>query len=246
MLLVAGGNSEGGRMFATTILSPARQRVVEAVSAVVRQFLMLVGLCFIVGLAGAVVQFGGWQEAVRALSGNAVQELPEDDPEALAEPVSQQGPALSKPMQRVLEHVSRRYHVSADALLPIFVTTQQSGRELGLDPLLIVAVIGIESRFNPFSQSVIREQGLMHVLPRFHQDKLPEDASDLELPFMDPVTNVQVGARVLKESIRRFGSMEDGLQQFGGALADPDRRYAAKVMAEKARLEQAAQRQRQA
>lgn len=58
------------------------------------------------------------------------------------------------------------------------------------------------------------------------------------------MTNVQVGARVLKEAIQRFGSLEEGLQQFGGAANDPERRYASKVLAEKLRLEQAAQRLR--
>ena len=51
-----------------------------------------------------------------------------------------------------------------------------------------------------------------------------------------------VGTKVLHESIRRFGGIENGLQQFGGALNDPDRRYASKVLAEKQRLEQATQR----
>ena len=58
------------------------------------------------------------------------------------------------------------------------------------------------------------------------------------------VTNVQVGAKVLKESIRRNGGVEGGLQQFAGAANDPDRRYASKVLAEKQRMEQAALRLR--
>ncbi|HXE37390.1 MAG TPA: transglycosylase SLT domain-containing protein, partial [Azonexus sp.] len=101
---------------------------------------------------------------------------------------------------------------------------------------------GVESGFNPFSQSVFGAQGLMQVVPRFHKDKLPEEAD--QAAFLDPVTNVQIGAKVLKESIRRFGGLEDGLQQFGGAVNDPDRRYASKVLAEKQRLELAAQRLR--
>jgi len=101
-------------------------------------------------------------------------------------------------------------------------------------------VIGIESGFNPFSQSVVGAKGLMQVMPRYHMDKLPEEAD--RSAFLDPVTNVQVGAKVLHESIRRSGGVENGLQQFGGALNDPDRRYASKVLAEKQRLEQAAQR----
>jgi hypothetical protein len=80
----------------------------------------------------------------------------------------------------------------------------------------------------------------MQVVPRYHMDKLPEEAD--RLAFLDPVTNVRVGAKVLHESIRRSGGVETGLQQFGGALNDPDRRYSSRVLAEKQRLEQAAQR----
>ena len=82
----------------------------------------------------------------------------------------------------------------------------------------------------------------MQVVPRFHLDKLPEEAD--HSAFLDPVTNVRIGVKVLQESIRRFGSVEDGLQQFGGAANDPERRYANKVLAEKQRLEQAVQRLR--
>jgi hypothetical protein len=66
------------------------------------------------------------------------------------------------------------------------------------------------------------------------------------LPFFDPLTNVQVGAKVLKESIHRYGGVETGLQQFGGAINDPDRRYSSKVLAERQRLELAVQRLRAA
>jgi soluble lytic murein transglycosylase-like protein len=140
-------------------------------------------------------------------------------------------------MRAALDFVSRKYRVSDEALLPIFAAAQTTGRELHLDPLLIVAVIGVESGFNPFSQSTFGAQGLMQVVPRFHLDKLPDESD--QAAFLDPVVNVQVGARVLKDSIRRNGGLENGLQQFGGALNDPSRRYATKVLAEKQRLEQA-------
>jgi hypothetical protein len=144
---------------------------------------------------------------------------------------------LSPKMRAALDFVSRKYRVSDEALVPIFAAAQATGRELHLDPLLIVAVIGVESGFNPFSQSTFGAQGLMQVVPRFHLDKLPDESD--QAAFLDPVVNVQVGARVLKESIRRNGGLENGLQQFAGALNDPARRYATKVLAEKQRLEQA-------
>jgi len=145
-------------------------------------------------------------------------------------------------MQAALDYVSKRYHVSTDALEPIFATAQSTGKELKIDPLLIIAIIGIESGFNPFSQSVVGAKGLMQVMPNAHMDKLPDEADDSA--FLDPVTNVQVGTKVLHESIRRFGGIENGLQQFAGALNDPDRRYATKVLAEKQRLDKAAQQHR--
>ena len=80
-------------------------------------------------------------------------------------------------------------------------------------------------------------------MPRYHQDKLPQGAD--ELSFFDPVLNVQVGARILRESIIRNGGLVAGLQQFGGASDDVESRYAGKVLAEKARLEAAVQRLRQ-
>ncbi len=235
-------------MFASTVLSPAMLRVATAVSAIVRKFLMLAGFVFTLGLASLI---GGQvslpevlQQYISSTADAAETDDDADEPDPAVEAVALQSASLTKPMRRALDYVSRRYHVSSEALKPIFATAQSSGRELGIDPLLIVAVIGVESGFNPLSQSVIGAQGLMQVMPRFHSDKLPEDAG--ELPFFDPVTNVQVGAQVLKESIRRHGGIESGLQQFGGALGDPERRYANKVMAECQRLEQAIQRGRKA
>lgn len=147
---------------------------------------------------------------------------------------------LTPQMRSALEFVSRRYRVSGDALEPIFAAAESSAQALHVDPLLVVAVIAIESRFNPFSESVVGAQGLMQVVPRWHRDKLPEDADGLS--FFDPVLNVQIGTRILRESIVRNGGLVAGLQQFAGAADDPDRRYATKVLAEKARLEAAVRR----
>jgi hypothetical protein len=152
----------------------------------------------------------------------------DEDAQAVVDP-------LSPRMRSALESVARRYRVSMGALEPIFVAAEAAGRDLRLDPLLIVAVIAVESRFNPFSESVMGAQGLMQVMPRFHQDKLPDGAD--ELSFFDPVLNVRIGARILKESIRRNGGVVPGLQQFAGAADDAEQRYSAKVLQEKARLE---------
>jgi Transglycosylase SLT domain len=231
-------------MFATTVFPPAFLRASFAVYALLQKFLMVAGLVFLIGLVGIQAGHSGVIEGLKSLmSSTEVADAKEEDSEAPVEiesPVEQSAPALNPKMRGALNYVSKRYRVSTEALEPIFATAQATGKELRIDPLLIIAVIGVESGFNPFSQSVVGAKGLMQVIPRFHMDKLPDEAD--RSAFLDPVTNVQVGAKVLHESIRRFGGLENGLQQFGGALNDPDRRYASKVLAEKQRLEQATQR----
>ncbi|MCX7175167.1 MAG: transglycosylase SLT domain-containing protein [Proteobacteria bacterium] len=142
---------------------------------------------------------------------------------------------LTPEMRGALDFVSKRYRVSADALAPVFRAAQATGRRMNLDPLLIIAVIAIESKFNPYAESVVGAQGLMQVVPHWHQDKIPEGGGTLTI--FDPEINVQVGAEVLRDSIRRMGGLILGLQHFAGALDDQDHGYANKILAEKQRLE---------
>lgn len=149
-------------------------------------------------------------------------------------------PSLTPPLAAVLDYVAQRYRVAGEALLPIFETVQTVARQRHMDPLLLIAVISIESRFNPISESPMGAQGLMQIIPRYHADKLTDVAANA--PFLDPVTNVQIGARILQEAIRRQGSLMAGLQYYAGATDDEEQTYAAKVLAERLRLEQAARR----
>lgn len=133
-------------------------------------------------------------------------------------------------------YVSRRYRIAPDVTEVFVGAAHEAGREVGLDPLLILAVMAVESRFNPVAESLVGAKGLMQVVPRHHLDKLMEHGGAGAV--LDPATNITLGARILKEYIRRTGSLEAGLQFYNGALADPTSQYAQKVLAEKERLEQ--------
>ncbi len=79
-------------------------------------------------------------------------------------------------------------------------------------------------------------KGLMQIIPRYHQEKLLEHGGEYAL--LDPEVNIQVGVQILREYLRRAGATETALQMYNGALDEPTARYAAKVMAEKARLKE--------
>lgn len=146
--------------------------------------------------------------------------------------------ALSGEMLRVRDWVSRRYRVSSLVLEPVLIAAQDAGELTGIDPLLIVAVMAVESSFNPYAESASGAQGLMQVIPRFHMDKIGKGGGHDAL--FDPELNVRVGTLVLHEGLRRYGSLQAALQYYGGALSDPDASYANKVLAMKQRLKAAA------
>jgi hypothetical protein len=53
---------------------------------------------------------------------------------------------------------------------------------------------------------------------------------------LDPRTNIHVGAQILREYVRRTGSLAEGLQLYAGAGDDPAQGYAQKVIAEQRRM----------
>src|SRR5207253_2876768 len=126
--------------------------------------------------------------------------------------------------------------VSDDATRVMIGTAFREARDNGLDPLLIVAVMAIESRFNPIAQSERGAMGLMQIIPRFHSDKLAADSGE---SIFDPRVNIRLGARVLKEYIHRGGNEHAGLQLYNGSASDPSNAYAGKVLAERQRLQEA-------
>ena len=143
---------------------------------------------------------------------------------------------LDATQQALVEHLSRRFFVAAAATERMVVAAYRAALEVGLDPLLVLAVISIESRFNPIAESGMGAKGLMQIIPKYHLDKLR--AAGGEDAVFDPESNIHVGARILQEYVHRTGTLEAGLQFYNGAWRDNSAQYADKVMAERSRLEQ--------
>jgi len=144
---------------------------------------------------------------------------------------------LGDPMEhkRIAGYLAKKYQVSADATQLIVSAAYMTGRETGVDPMLILAVMAIESRFNPFAESGMGAQGLMQVIPKYHLDKFEELGG--KDAVLNPVANIKVGALILKDYISRFGGVEAGLKAYSGAaLAEEDYGYAGKVLSERDRI----------
>ena len=134
----------------------------------------------------------------------------------------------------VANFLSRRYHVAETPVDALVHAAFDTGHEVGLDPLLLLAVMAIESGFNPYAESGVGAQGLMQVMSKVHSDKFSYFGGTSAA--LEPLPNIRVGALVLKDCIARGGSVAAGLRLYVGSTSPDDGGYGAKVMAERARL----------
>jgi soluble lytic murein transglycosylase-like protein len=142
-----------------------------------------------------------------------------------------------KQQDAVTNWLSKRYRVAGDATNMLVSTAYLTAREIKLDPLLILAVMAIESGLNPFAESPMGAQGLMQVMSKVHTDKFQEMGG--VQAALNPVANIRVGALILKDYVSKGGSVEAGLKSYVGAGAfETDDGYGSKVMAEYSRLKQ--------
>jgi hypothetical protein len=175
----------------------------------------------------------GRHEARAETDGNVLMALAE--PTAIARATAAEPSGLPRQQAAVATWISRRYKVAPEPVSRIVQEAWQLGERAKLEPTLILAVMAVESSFNPFAQSQVGAQGLMQVMTQIHDDKYQIFGGNHAA--FDPLTNLRVGVQVLKDSIARAGSVEGGLKYYVGAANLPDDGgYAAKVLGEQSHL----------
>ena len=163
------------------------------------------------------------------------------EPQASKRATALEPERLSREQAAVANWLARRYRV---ALEPVSRLVQESwalGARGKLEPTLILAVVAVESSFNPFAQSTMGAQGLMQVMKRIHDDKYL--AFGGAHAAFDPVANLRVGVQVLRDCVARNGGLEEGLRCYVGVThpEGDDNGYSQKVLAEHRALQQVAQ-----
>mgnify|MGYP003609713781 FL=1 len=138
-------------------------------------------------------QLMGWLKSRQPVVEAALELQPEPSDRALAVNLKD----LPKEQAAVAQWLSKKYSVAPEPLGLLVAEAYELGASTKLDPTLILAVMAIESRFNPFAQSSVGAQGLMQVLTRVHTDKYERVGG--KLAAFDPVTNLRVGVKVLQD-----------------------------------------------
>ena len=183
----------------------------------------------------------GWlQERQDARAEPRLAAAPGEAPEALSRATATEPSALTGEQAAVAEWIAKRYRIALEPVSRLVLEAWAIGPRAGLEPTLILAVAAVESAFNPFAQGSGGAKGLMQVVAHAHLEKF-EPLGGLRAAF-DPVSNLRVGALVLKESIAEAGSVEGGLLAYMGAYSTSQQAsYPQRVLGEQSQLQQAAQ-----
>ena len=152
-------------------------------------------------------------------------------PDGVARATAADLKALTREQAQLATWIARRYKVAPEPVGALVQEAWALGQRAQLDPTLILAIMAVESSFNPFAQSPVGAQGLMQVMTRVHDEKY--SAFGGKHAAFDPISNLRVGVLVLKECIRRAGSLQEGLRHYvGAALLEGDGGYVGRVLAE--------------
>ena len=135
----------------------------------------------------------------------------------------------------VADFFEKKYSLDRAKIEEYVSNTILIAKEVNIDPVLLLAVISVESNFNPNTKSHAGAEGLMQVMTSLHKDKYAIFGGTSEAA--KPEVNIRVGAYILKYLIATAGSLRNGLKYYvGAANAEDDGGYADKVMAERNRL----------
>ena len=135
----------------------------------------------------------------------------------------------------VADFFEKKYNLDRSKIEEYVSNTILIAKEVNIDPVLLLAVISVESNFNPNTKSHAGAEGLMQVMTSVHKDKYAIFGGTSEA--VKPEVNIRVGAYILKYLIATAGSLRNGLKYYvGAANAEDDGGYADKVMAERNRL----------
>ncbi len=135
----------------------------------------------------------------------------------------------------VADFFEKKYNLDRAKIEEYVSNTILIAKEVNIDPVLLLAVISVESNFNPNTKSHAGAEGLMQVMTSVHKDKYAIFGGTSEAA--KPEVNIRVGAYILKYLIATAGSLRNGLKYYvGAANAEGDGGYTEKVMAERNRL----------
>lgn len=154
--------------------------------------------------------------------------------EKVTEPIHLAGVSQAQ-YEALQSYIARKYRVAYTAVGAVIDIAYREALAKNLDPLLVLAIIAIESSYNPFAESGVGAQGLMQVMTKVHQEKF-DPYVEGTLAVFSPDANIQIGTQILADCLKRRGSINGALACYVGATGPSDGGYGKRVLSERSRI----------
>ena len=190
----------------------------------------VVWLCAVLALISGILMVAPVRHASKAdtsiiseaqateASPQAVKEAAEN-PVANIEPMTDADASFSiadvRQQKKLSAWIANNYRISSTSSDLYVSTAYKTAFDLGLDPHLILAIMAIESRYQPNARGAGSATGLMQVVTRVHAKRFAPYGG--VQAATDPVVNIKIGATILKELIKqKGGSVERAVKAYAG------------------------------
>lgn len=123
-----------------------------------------------------------------------------------------------------MSHKLKRYIKDPEERLYILRNVHREAKRANLEPELVLAVIQIESAFDPYAVSVVGAQGMMQVMP-FWKKEIGRPNDNL----INMETNLRYGCTILRHYLdREKGKVAPALARYNGSYGST--KYSDKVL----------------
>lgn len=136
--------------------------------------------------------------------------------------------------QRMEQYLVKYYHLTEEQSRTLVRSVERNARRNQLEFELLLAVIFVESSFNPNAESGYGAIGLMQVVPKWHLDKINQYGDESIL--YDIPTNITIGTDILVGYLQREGDIRTALHRYNGSQKDTTYKYSNRVFDKYQRL----------
>ncbi len=152
---------------------------------------------------------------------------------------------LTQDQLAVTHWLSRKYRVSLEPMGAMVSEAWVIGERSQLPPSLILAIMAVESRFNPYASGSQGAVGLMQIEQDAHSQTLNHFGG--RFSAFDPLTNLRIGVRHLQALVQQTNTLEQALSLYGASSGQAtERQYVERVLTEQRLLENLTEKQKTA
>lgn len=150
--------------------------------------------------------------------------------------LSKNNPSLDVRQEKIVSHITDKYkNINRKTAESIVKNAYVKANKYDIDPVVLIAIAGVESNYNPKIVNKLGASGLTQVVKKYHRDKIRKiNAQGGNI--LNISDNLDVGAQIYSDLYHKYKNHTTALQAYNGSLNDKKKSYSKRVMRELSEL----------